>query len=493
MAEINCKALYSYDGSGGGEITTLQFDPGDVIKLLFSGENGWWEGEIGDKRGWFPASYVSKLEDEEALPAGWEAISTPNGEKYYVNTKTNETTWEIPKNEISNTTTNNGNDIGLHLELSSVIKKKEVELNLKDSPAPQCTGSEPSTPAPKSSSPITPRSKTQPSTPQTKASPAPLRARTPSTPTTPNQTNGHGNRPRIRMVNGISFPDEKEAKEQTLLQPGKYSYCDYFWGDKVENHTVQTGFCILYQKMLKEKQISKEMADLFKQREALETQYSKGLSAIANSVLAAQEEGTLGETWKQVKQATLQEAKIHLDFANKIRLQVEKPLLDHKEGGKKEFKKLEADVAELRKQVQLKYLAAERAKHMLLERTKDLEGKMNSTKHTKEDVQKARRKSTKHGEELSHSIELYNHARQQWFEEMVTSSVTMETHEAKRINAIKDILTKYTKLLQDTNTKCQKACDVINQNVAKTDADKDRELWVSKNQTGKVRPVDLII
>uniref|UniRef100_H2Z4S7 Growth arrest-specific protein 7 n=1 Tax=Ciona savignyi TaxID=51511 RepID=H2Z4S7_CIOSA len=305
MSEIKCKALYSYDGTGGAEITTLEFDPGDEIRLLTSGESGWWEGEIGDKRGWFPASYVTKLEDEDTkLPPDWEAVATPTGEKYYVNTKTNETAWEIPKPEISaNTTTNNGNGIGLHLELTSVINKEGELPSAKDT-LPLTTESEPSTPAPKSASPVTPRSKTQPSTPQAKASPLPLRVKSPSTSSFPN---GHAGRPRIRMVNGISFPDEKEAKEQTLLQPGKFSYCDYFWGDKVENHTFQSGFCILYQKMLKEKQLSKEMADLFKQREALESQYSKGLLAIAQSMLAAQEEGTLGETLKQVKQATLQE------------------------------------------------------------------------------------------------------------------------------------------------------------------------------------------
>lgn len=30
-------------------------------------------------------------------------------------------------------------------------------------------------------------------------------------------------------VNGVCLPDEKRAKEQELLQPGRYSYCDYFW------------------------------------------------------------------------------------------------------------------------------------------------------------------------------------------------------------------------------------------------------------------------
>jgi len=44
------------------QITTLQFEAGEVINIIFSGNTGWWEGEKDGARGWFPASYVTKLQ-----------------------------------------------------------------------------------------------------------------------------------------------------------------------------------------------------------------------------------------------------------------------------------------------------------------------------------------------------------------------------------------------------------------------------------------------
>ncbi|CAK8682290.1 unnamed protein product [Clavelina lepadiformis] len=506
MSEIvNCKALYPYSGAGGDQITTLDFDAGDLIKVSFSGEGGWWEGERNGHRGWFPASYVRKIEGSDTASVSsesWKEVTTTDGEIYYVNTETNESSWELPKpiemssdadcdddvlkpiENSANTSTNNGkvvNGNSFHLPLPLL----EYEHSLH-------TQSQPTTPMPKLSGPTTPESRSAPMTPKEKSSPVTPRAKS-STPTSPNQPNGQPARPRIRMVNGISFPDEKEAKEQTLLHPGKFSYCDYFWNDKMENHSFQSGFCILYQKMLKGKHLCKEVADYFKAREMLEIQYAKGLAALSNSVLAAQEGGTLGDTVKQVKAATLLESKIHQDFANKLRNEIEQPLLEQKEKEKKDLKKLEASMADLRKQVQLKYQAAERSKQMLLERTKDFEMKRTSTKHTKDEVQKARKKSTKQAEELKSSIESYNHIRQQWFEEMVTSSLVLERHESSRVKSVRALLSRYTNILQETNNKCHKTCDAVNQNIAVTDADKDRELWVRKNATGKVKPVDLVI
>jgi len=47
--------------------------------------------------------------------------------------------------------------------------------------------------------------------------------------------------------NGISYPDDKEAKEQSLLQPGKFSYCDYFWVSLI---TTFKYMCISIQTLL---------------------------------------------------------------------------------------------------------------------------------------------------------------------------------------------------------------------------------------------------
>nr|CAB3248311.1 growth arrest-specific protein 7 [Phallusia mammillata] len=497
MAEGICKTLYSYNGAGGGEITTLTFDAGEAIQILYSGDEGWWEGEINGRRGWFPASYVTKVQESEVSSTTsdeWNEVKTPTGEIYYVNTRTNKSSWELPDGISSGdeaTKPNATGPPGLTLELTPDYK--DSKENIKPNSKPILSSSEPTTPQQnKLTIQLTAQSNSQPTTPMPKSPSPNLSSPRPTTPNTP-QSNGHSPKPQIRIHNGISYPTDKEAKEQSLLQPGKFSYCDYFWSDRVENHSFQSGFYVLYQKMLAGKQMCKEMSDLFKAREALEVQYAKGLTSIANSMHAAQEGGTLGETWKQVKEAALQEAKLHQEFANKLRSEVERPLQDQKEEAKKDLKKLSAGMSDIRKQVHIKYQGAERAKQLLLERGRDLEMKMNSPKHTKEDVNKAKKKSIKQAEELTHAVEAYNQTRQHWFEEMVTSSLVLERHEVARIESVKSVLAHYAKLLQDSATKRHQTCDVIVQHLAITDADKDRELWVRKNATGKVKPVDLVV
>ncbi|KAK2561303.1 Nostrin [Acropora cervicornis] len=54
-----CRALYEYKAAQSDE---LDLKPGDVITLTAKLEGGWWEGELGDKSGVFPASYVEEIQ-----------------------------------------------------------------------------------------------------------------------------------------------------------------------------------------------------------------------------------------------------------------------------------------------------------------------------------------------------------------------------------------------------------------------------------------------
>jgi len=49
-------ALYEYTGNDTGE---LSFREGEIISVTNQNDNdGWWEGELNGKKGWFPATYV---------------------------------------------------------------------------------------------------------------------------------------------------------------------------------------------------------------------------------------------------------------------------------------------------------------------------------------------------------------------------------------------------------------------------------------------------
>uniref|UniRef100_A0A803VWP1 Growth arrest specific 7 n=1 Tax=Ficedula albicollis TaxID=59894 RepID=A0A803VWP1_FICAL len=266
-------------------------------------------------------------------------------------------------------------------------------------------------------------------------------------------------------INCVTFPHPDVMPEQQLLKPSEWSYCDYFWADKKDsqgNNTV-SGFEILLQKQLKGKQMQKEMAEFVRERIKIEEEYAKNLSKLSQNSLAAQEEGTLGEAWAQLKKSLADEAEVHLKFSSKLQSEVEKPLLNFRENFKKDMKKCDHHIADLRKHLASRYSAVEKARKALTERQKDLEMKTQQlevklSNKTEEEIKKARRKSTQAGDDLMRCVDLYNQAQSKWFEEMVTTTLELERLEVERVEMIRQHLCQYTQLRHET--------DMFNQSVS---------------------------
>ncbi|KAG6841045.1 hypothetical protein C0991_002353 [Blastosporella zonata] len=60
---VFCRALYDYTAH---DASALSFKGGDVIEILSREQSGWWDGLLGERRGWFPFNYVEVISDEEA-------------------------------------------------------------------------------------------------------------------------------------------------------------------------------------------------------------------------------------------------------------------------------------------------------------------------------------------------------------------------------------------------------------------------------------------
>ncbi|EAS28314.3 cell division control protein Cdc25 [Coccidioides immitis RS] len=58
------KALYDYTSD---DHTSLSFRQGDIIQVLNQLETGWWDGVIGDVRGWFPSNYCAVVPGPDAF------------------------------------------------------------------------------------------------------------------------------------------------------------------------------------------------------------------------------------------------------------------------------------------------------------------------------------------------------------------------------------------------------------------------------------------
>ncbi|XP_029312401.1 growth arrest-specific protein 7-like [Cottoperca gobio] len=394
----------------------------------------------------------------DPLPPQWRCYVSPQGRRYYVNTTSNETTWErpssapgTPKTSLRHKTslpTVNGFPLHHVEESHSLVRKSSTE-------------------------------------PQSPVSTSPTRKQNKKTTVT---------------INCVTFPSLACIPEQQLLKPNEWSYCDFFWTDKKDSqgNDCITGFEVLLQKQLKGKQMQKEMAEFIRERIKIEEEYAKNLSKLSQIPLASQEEGTLGEAWAQLKKSLADEAEVHLKFSSKLQSEVEKPFLTFRENFKKDMKRFDHHIADLRKQLVGRYAAVEKARKALSDRQKELELKTQQleiklSNKIEEDIKKARRKSTQAGDDLMRCVDLYNQSQSKWFEEMVTTSLELERLEVERVERIRQHLCQYTTLRHETDMFNQSTMEPLDQLLQCVDPAKDRQLWVRENKTGPIRPVDVEI
>uniref|UniRef100_A0A671R508 Growth arrest-specific protein 7-like n=1 Tax=Sinocyclocheilus anshuiensis TaxID=1608454 RepID=A0A671R508_9TELE len=436
MSGSFCRSLYSFNGDQHQQ--GLKFEAGEVIRITQALDGGWWEGEKDGVKGWFPSTYV------QLLPM-WRLLSITSQQK----------------------------------KTDDVINRKWLDFALV---FPETTWERPS------------------STPGTPKTPVKHKNSVP--------TGGEHQHLYIiqigeklqKNINCVTFPFPLHMSEQQLLKPDEWSYCDYFWADRKDPQGSAniSGFEVLLQKQLKGRQMQKEMAEFVRERIRIEEEYAKNLSKLSQIPLAAQEEGTLGEAWAQLKISLADEAEVHLKFSSKLQSEVEKPLLIFRENFKKDMKKFDHHMADLRKQLTGRNSAVEKARKALADRQKDLELKTQQleiklSSKIEEDIKKARRKSTQAGDDLMRCVDLYNQSQSKWFEEMVTSSLELERLEVERVEMIRQHLCQYTTLRHETDMFNQSTIEPVDKLLRSVDPAKDRELWVKEHKTGELRPVDMDI
>uniref|UniRef100_A0A674MR96 Growth arrest specific 7 n=1 Tax=Takifugu rubripes TaxID=31033 RepID=A0A674MR96_TAKRU len=423
-----------YPFSGDQHQQGLSFDAGEIIRVVQALPGGWWEGERDGHRGWFPSSYVQILEVSTPIDDLQDPL--PPQWKCYMS----------PHGRRYYVNTINNGESQL-LETHILWYKNNVGLLHHKPPQP--------TALPLVFSP---------------------------------------------QINYVTFPSLACMTEQQLLKPKEWSYCDFFWNDKrdAQSNSCVTGFDVLLQKQLKGKQMQKEMAEFIRERIKIEEEYAKNLSKLSQIPLADQEEGTLGEAWAQLKKSLADEAEVHLKFSSKLQSEVEKPLLTFRENFKKDMKRFDHHISDLRKQLASRYAAVEKARKALADRQKELEVKTQQleiklSSKIEEDIKKARRKSTQAGDDLMRCVDLYNQSQSKWFEEIVTTSLELERLEVERVEMIRQHLCQYTTLRHETDMFNQSTVEPVDQLLQCVDPAKDRELWVRDNKTGEIRPVDMEI
>ncbi|KAF9431881.1 hypothetical protein BGZ76_011576 [Entomortierella beljakovae] len=108
--QILVRALYDFESD---DATNLTFKKDEVIQVLAQLESGWWAGYCQGRQGWFPSNYVEIVgegeldsqDDDEDYQDGdsaddlWLPQTTPDGQVFYYNQRTQQSSWTIPEPE----------------------------------------------------------------------------------------------------------------------------------------------------------------------------------------------------------------------------------------------------------------------------------------------------------------------------------------------------------------------------------------------------------
>ena len=80
----------------GQDNSQLSFKQGDIIQVISRLDSGWWDGICNGERGWFPSNYVTESYVEENQTVQWYPQLDAQGNQYYVNSQTQEVSYEYP-------------------------------------------------------------------------------------------------------------------------------------------------------------------------------------------------------------------------------------------------------------------------------------------------------------------------------------------------------------------------------------------------------------
>lgn len=69
------QALHDYlpsSSSTDDSVTCLFFKKGSIIEVFNRDDSGWWDGQSGEVRGWFPSNYVGRIGELKRQSADFE-------------------------------------------------------------------------------------------------------------------------------------------------------------------------------------------------------------------------------------------------------------------------------------------------------------------------------------------------------------------------------------------------------------------------------------
>ena len=526
-----CVALYDYKSPSGSSSDQLELKKGDRVRVFAREESGWWSGmRISDSAsGWFPGSFVevvveqvpvpnivgspsavrgiSELKDQKVEDDDWAKHYTENGDLYYVNSRTGQSSWSLPSknnNPSSSSAINSNNSKSsffVNRQASNSVSGKSMRSIVSDEgwdSVPIIANEDQqqlSAGLAQSLQISSPVAASVASTSSKILSGRKSSAALSTSSASIGKSGGASPSP------DMSFQDPSPVSVAT---DGKYKYIDNFWSDK----GGKTGFEVLVLKHRNGKEVCKEVSAFMLERSRIEEVYAKSLMELATSTLGDLESGTAKTAWNQLKFDLKTQAKARLDFSAKLMTDVHQPTMLFKNEQKKMRKNYEATIANDRKSMMVKFTNVQKMRKVYYQRAREAEAADSllqafsqspaSNAANRKDYLKAeetarreRKKASMAEYDYRTAVEDFEKVRGRWEEDMQSAFHEFQSAEEERLEFLGHILKSYLAVQKEVNEYCKGSSEMVDNSIQSISKDVDIEMFVKQYFTGGHRPAPL--
>ncbi|KAJ3068989.1 hypothetical protein HDU98_007915 [Podochytrium sp. JEL0797] len=271
------------------------------------------------------------------------------------------------------------------------------------------------------------------------------------------------------------------------------SFTTAFWGDQ------DKGIDVLIQRMKNGKHVTAEVVQLFKERAAIEEEFGKRLAKLAKAFTTAEEIGSLRESLDLVKSELETSARAHLDIANEIRLQLEKPVSDFLNQQSVVRKNHHANVERRLKSKANMTLTAQKARSRYTSKCQEVNQLLvpqpnlppkDAEKHQLR-LEKAQQQANQNDLEYMSSVERQGAAHAHWEEDYRVACSEFQKLEEERIDYLKGRLWAYANIISTLCVADDESCERIRGSLERCNVSKDISLFLDMSSTGTVIPPPL--
>lgn len=265
-----------------------------------------------------------------------------------------------------------------------------------------------------------------------------------------------------------------------------FSFANNFWGKD------ETGVQNLLQRMHNAKQTCEEVHSFFKERIAIEEDYSRRMIALGRKSLGASDSGTLKEALDVIRNTTESMGKSHGTAAIQIKQQLDDPLEAFAASLRQRRKTTESMIEKLHKAKLSQNTAVEKARtkfeqdcnkingyyaqqNLLL--GKELEKNNIKLEKTHMSIDNTRR-------DYQNSLRVLAETIDRWNKEWKLACDKFQDLEEERINFLKSNLWAYTNIVSTVCVSDDEGCETIRIGLEKCDVDQDIVEFVKAKGTG---------